>query len=76
MPTDREAIVIWALPSWTSWAEWEQAARRPGPATQWSEIAGRLGTVTRRTLMVDAPLAPLRTGRQPQVEDRRPLDSL
>ncbi len=76
LPTDREAIVIWALPSWASWAEWEQAARRTGQAQQWHEIAGRLGAVTRRTLMVDAPLAPLRTGRQPQVEDRRPLDSI
>jgi hypothetical protein len=27
-------------------------------------------------LMIDAPLAPLRTGRQPQIEDRRPLDEL
>jgi len=26
--------------------------------------------------MIDAPLAPLRTGRQPQIEDRRPLDEL
>jgi hypothetical protein len=33
-----------------------------------------MGVHTERTLLVDAPLSPLRTGRQPQVEDRRPLD--
>ena len=31
---------------------------------------------TRRTLLVDAPLSPLRTGRQPQTDDRKPLDDL
>ena len=76
LPTAQEAIVIWALPSWSSWAEWEQAMRRPGRTAQWHEVASRLGMVTRRTLMVDAALAPLRTGRQPQVEDRRPLESI
>ncbi len=76
MPTDHEAIVIWAAPSWASWAEWEQAVRRPGPAADWHEAATEMGTTTRRTLMVDAPLAPLRTGRQPQVEDRVPLESI
>ena len=29
-----------------------------------------------RAQPVDAPLSPMRTGRQPQVEDRRPLDTL
>ena len=28
----------------------------------------------KRTLLVDAELSPLRTGRQPEVSDRRPLD--
>ena len=35
-----------------------------------------LGADWRRQLLVDAPLSPLRTGRQPQVEDRLPLDQL
>jgi hypothetical protein len=32
-----------------------------------------LGTDVQRTLMVDAPLSPMRIGRQPAVEDRLPL---
>jgi len=43
---------------------------------EWREVLVDFDATFRRTLMVDAPLAPLRTGRQPQVEDRRPLDDV
>ena len=34
------------------------------------------GAFVELTLMVDAPLAPLRTGRQPEVEDRLALEEI
>ena len=40
------------------------------------DVAARLvalGADVQRTLLVDAPLSPMRIGRQPSVEDRRPL---
>ncbi len=75
MASDTEAIVIWAIPSWSHWARFERAWDGPALAA-WRARLRELGADVRRTLMVDAPLAPLRTGRQPAVEDRRPLDEL
>jgi hypothetical protein len=75
MGSDTEAIVLWAIPSWDTWTRFEQAWDGPGLAA-WRARLTAMNADVRRTLMVDAPLAPLRTGRQPQVEDRRPLDSL
>lgn len=67
-----EAIVIWAFPSWSSWVDYERAWEVGGSLRVWSDELLDLGASWRRQLMVDAPLAPLRTGRQPQVSDRRP----
>jgi hypothetical protein len=75
MQNDGEAVVIWALPSWDAWGRFEQAWDGAG-LTAWRARLTAMGADVRRTLMVDAPLCPLRTGRQPQVEDRRPLDEL
>jgi hypothetical protein len=74
MVNDSEALAIWAIPSWPAWAEFEQAwvARAPELAG-WRETAIALGADWRRQLMVDAPLSPLRLGRQPSAADRRPL---
>jgi hypothetical protein len=75
MTNDAEAIVIWALPSFAAWARFEQAWDGSELAP-WRARLTAMNADIRRTLLVDAPLAPLRTGRQPQVEDRRPLDEL
>jgi hypothetical protein len=75
MTNDHEAIVIWALPSWEAWVEYERAWDGDALAT-WRARLVALGADVRRTLMVDAPLSPMRTGRQPEVEDRRPLDEI
>ncbi len=75
MMSDSEAIVIWALPSWETWGEYEQAWDGSHLAA-WRARLQTLNADVRRTLMVDAPLSPMRTGRQPRVEDRRPLDEL
>jgi hypothetical protein len=80
MVNDSEALVIWAIPDWDAWARVEQAWLGAGDDAEW--LAGWRGTARglgadwRRSLMVDAPLSPLRIGRQPAVSDRRPLDEL
>lgn len=77
MVDDTECVVIWAIPDWRTWTELEQAwLADHGPLERWRHRARSLGAVTRRTLMVDAPLSPLRIGRQPTVDDRRPLDEI
>jgi len=75
MASDTDAVVMWAIPSWDAWSEFEQAWDGAALAA-WRARLVAMGVDVRRTLMVDAPLAPLRTGRQPQVEDRVALDEL
>jgi hypothetical protein len=75
MINDSEAVVIWALPSWEAWGRFEQAWDG-AQLSAWRARLVALDADVRRTLLVDAPLSPMRTGRQPQVEDRRPLDTL
>jgi hypothetical protein len=80
MVNDSECVVIWAIPDWPAWTAFEQAWPRrgatDGPLGSWPRTLLDLGADWRRTLLVDAPLAPLRIGRQPEVGDRLPLDSL
>ena len=57
------------------WAAFEQAWGG-GALRRWRDRLVGMEARVRRTLLVDAPLAPLRTGRQPQVEDRRPLSEI
>ena len=71
MVNDSEAIVIWAVPDWATWA----GSSRPGSGRRddadllagWRKATLDLGADWQRTLLVDAPLAPLRIGRQPAV---------
>ena len=76
MADDRECVAIWTFPDWSAWAEYEQAWTPHGAMAEWRAALVEMGARFRRSLMVDAPLAPLRTGRQPQIEDRRPLEQL
>jgi hypothetical protein len=76
MGDDHEAILLWSFPDWPSWTAFEQAWSAGGAMSAWGAELHRLEARWQRTLMIDAPLAPLRTGRQPQIEDRRPLDEL
>jgi hypothetical protein len=80
MVNDSEAVAVWALPDWPSWAEVEQAwlaaADGRGPLADWRKTTLDLGADWRRSLLVDAPLGPLRIGRQPEEGDRRPLEEL
>ena len=80
MVNDSEAIVVWAIPDWETWARVEQAWLGRGDGADhlaaWRVTSLKLGADWRRSLLVDAPLAPLRLGRQPAVTDRRPLDEI
>jgi hypothetical protein len=75
MRNDTEAVVIWAIPNWSTWTRYEQAWDGE-PLRDWRRELIDLGADLQRILLVDSPLNPLRTGRQPQVEDRRPLDEI
>ena len=70
MKDDSEAIVLWAIPTWEQWAELEKAVRTDAAMRAWREHQGELTTAFDRFLLVDAPLSPFRTGRQPQDSDR------
>ncbi|WP_431939115.1 hypothetical protein [Nocardia grenadensis] len=70
MTNDSEAFVLWAIPSWTQWAELEKALRTDPALSAWRVQSNELTTAFDRYLLVDAPLSPFRTGRQPRREDR------
>jgi hypothetical protein len=80
MVNDSEALVIWAIPDWATWARVEQAwlgrADEAELLAGWRKTTLALGADWRRSLLVDAPLSPLRIGRQPAASDRRPLDEV
>ncbi|MFN8041201.1 MAG: hypothetical protein U0Q07_18440 [Acidimicrobiales bacterium] len=78
MVGDREVILLWALPSWDAWAvlEQEDLAGDGGALAPWRAALLDAGAKVHRTLLVEAPLSPMRLGRQPEVGDRRPLDDL
>ena len=68
MHADDEVILLWAIPSWDAWADAEQALTAGKAALLGEPEAAVVGR--HRILLVDAPLSPLRTGRQPIREDR------
>jgi hypothetical protein len=70
---ETECIVIWAIPDWRTWVGFEQAWSPDGALAPWRKAMLEMGAGVRRTLLMDSPLNPMRTGRQPQVSDRRPL---
>jgi hypothetical protein len=75
MRNGTEAIVLWGVPTWAQWAAFERAWMGPQLAA-WRDELATLGAGVQRVLLVDSPLNPLRTGRQPQVEDRKPLSEI
>jgi len=76
MWNETECIVIWAIPDWSSWAAFEAHAHDDARLAEWRDAQLDLEADWIRTLMVEAPLSPLRLGRQPEVGDRRPLDEI
>lgn len=70
MRDDSEAIVLWAVPTWAQWAELEGAWRTEPALRAWRKRQASVTTGVERILLVDAPLSPFRTGRQPEDSDR------
>ena len=76
MADDSEALLLWAIPDWPTWVAYERAWAPDGALASWRKTLLGLGARWKRQLLIDAPLSPLRTGRQPQASDRRPLDDV
>ena len=64
---DDEAFVLWSIPSWEAWGEAESSWRA---GTAWRDRQHAAARDFSRILLVDAPLSPLRLGRQPARSDR------
>ncbi len=76
MAADDEVIVVWSFAEWAAWAAHEAGlAAARGEASEWRAAVRADVTTWEGFLMADAPLSPLRTGRQPEESDRRPLGS-
>lgn len=70
MRNDSEVFTLWAIPAWENWAEWEKAQYRDPEVVKWRSRAADIAIDWERFLLVDAPLSPFRTGRQPAESDR------
>lgn len=80
MRNDDECFVLWAVPTWDQWAEATKAEQVDGARAAagsalgaWHRRNVELTTGFVRYLLVDAPLSPFRTGRQPSRDDRTEL---
>jgi hypothetical protein len=58
------------VPSWRTWSDYEAAQLTDPQLVGWTRATANLVTRFQRWLLVDAPLSPLRIGRQPREEDR------
>jgi hypothetical protein len=70
MVGDSEVFLLWAIPTWERWAEAEKAERAGSKLAQWRRSFYDRTTFAHRFLLVDSPLSPFRTGRQPTRSDR------
>ena len=70
MVDDSECFLLWAIPTWEDWARFEEAQRLDPALVRWRDEAREVTTAWYRFLLVDAPLCPFRTGRQPSRADR------
>ena len=65
MVNESECFLHWAIPTWESWAETEKAERMDSALQRWRKRTYELSEKWHRFLVVDAPLSPMRIGRQP-----------
>jgi hypothetical protein len=70
MCNDSEVLLLWAIPSWEAWSEAEAAQRKDAALVRWRATAVEHSEEWSRFLLVDSPLSPFRTGRQPRESDR------
>ena len=76
MVNESECIILWAIPTWEQWAAFEKAQREDDALVAWRKSIEGLALDTHRFLLVDSPLSPFRTGRQPPESDQRPLEEI
>lgn len=76
MRADDECITLWACPNWRTWGDFEQAWDGDGDLARWRTTLIDFGATWQRTVLVDSELSPMRIGRQPSADDRRPLDQV
>ena len=70
MVDDDECVLLWAAPTWAQWAAYEEAHEGDPELRTWIGRTRELVTRRHRIVLVDSPLSPMRTGRQPTVDDR------
>lgn len=70
MVDDDEALLLWAIPTWASWAAGEKAHGADDDLVAFRRGVRDVITSWQRILLVDSPLNPTRTGRQPARSDR------
>lgn len=70
MANDDEALLLWAIDTWAHWADAEAAHCRDDDLVSWRSGLHDIVSEWQRILLVDAPLSPFRTLRQPSVDDR------
>jgi hypothetical protein len=70
MRDESEVLLLWALPRWEDWAAYEAAERTDEAVRAWRAAVARHVRRRERVLLVDSPLCPFRTGRQPTEADR------
>lgn len=66
-----EVIIIWSIPTWEQWAQFEAMQQTDRVMRQWRRRSLKMTSSFHRFLMVDAPLSPFRTHRQPAYSDQR-----
>ena len=70
MINDSECFLLWAIPSWEQWAEYEKSRHTHPPLDTWRDRVVERAVSFSRILLVDAPLSPFRTHRQPARADQ------
>jgi hypothetical protein len=70
MVNESECFLLWAIPQWEQWASFEQAALADSTLRHEQRSLTERITGFHRFLLMDAPLCPFRTGRQPSRDDR------
>jgi hypothetical protein len=75
MANDDECLLLWAVPTWRDWAAFEKAHVEDSELREWRAAANDAVERWERILLVDAPLCPFRTGRQPSRDDRTDWES-
>jgi hypothetical protein len=71
---DTEAILLWSFPDWRTWSSFESSWLSDGPLSPWRKVLIDAGAELIRTVLIDSPLNPMKTGRQPTADDRKPLE--